>query len=45
MPTWTIRLSIGLTQRFIFATDSLIKNEKICESVAYCGFLRKSYTE
>ena len=35
--------NLGLTQRFIFATDSLIKNEKICESVAYCGFLRKSY--
>jgi hypothetical protein len=33
----------GLTQKFIFATDSLIKKEKICESVAYLFFLYKAF--
>jgi len=29
-------------QKFIFATDSLIIKDKICESVAHLYFLRKS---
>src|SRR3989337_828190 len=33
----------GLTQQFIFSPDSLIIKEKICESVAYCSSLLKSY--
>jgi len=34
---------VGLTQKFIFATDSLIIKDKICESVAHLYFFCKSY--